>query len=364
MNNTPNHSGTDSSTSGDSIGPNTPDAEQTAALGASGLVRAAVGGALMGLANLVPGISGGTMLVATGIYTQFIDAISDLTRLRFKKNSIILLVVVIIGAGIGIATLAGLIAAALESFRWGMYSLFIGLTWGGAPLLVRMIRESSSDNKTVADTPVSIGFVIGMIVMAGLAVMQMTGATGGGGNANFVMLVVGGIAGASAMILPGVSGAYLLLLLGLYDTIINAIKDCISAAKDVNIDAAIDQLGIVVPVGIGVVVGIAGVANILRFVLHRYERATLGVLLGLLIAAPAGLYPFREGVEPQVGEVIKGETIETPEQAAEVDPKDWPQRTFTPTAGQLGGSFGLIVLGLGITLGIDRVGRKKDQPEA
>jgi len=358
MNNTPKHPGTDNSTSGDSIGPNGGDAEQVLGMGASGIARAAVGGVLMGLANLVPGISGGTMLVATGIYTQFIDAISDVTRLKLTKNSIMLLGTVAIFAVISIGALSGIIASLLETSRWAMYSLFIGLTWGGAPLLWRMIRESR-DKQRALDGPVTTGFFAGMVIMAGLAVMQMTGATGGGGNPGIAMLVLGGIAGASAMILPGVSGAYLLLLLGLYDTIINAIKDCMSAAKDGDIGAIMDQLGVVIPVGIGVVVGIAGVANILRFVLHRYERATLGVLLGLLVAAPAGLYPFREGVKPQIGDVIKGETLTTQELVEDVKPKDWQQRTFTPGAMHLGGSFGLILLGLGSTLAIDWVGRRK-----
>ena len=222
-----------------------------------------------------------------------------------------------------------------------------------------MIRESKANTGKVFDTPVSTGLIVGMVVMAGLAALQLRGAEGGGGDANFIMLFLGGIAGASAMILPGVSGAYLLLLLGLYDTIVNAIKDSVSAAKDANLDALFDQLSIVVPVGVGVIVGIAVVANVLRFVLHRYERATLGVLLGLLIAAPAGLYPFREGIPPEVGDVIKGQTIATAEEAAEVKPKDWPQRTFTPTGMHLGGSLGLIVVGLGVTLTIDRLGRKK-----
>ncbi|PHQ80386.1 MAG: hypothetical protein COB69_06075, partial [Phycisphaera sp.] len=99
--------------------------------------------------------------------------------------------------------------------------------------------------------------------------------------------------------------------------------------------------------------------NILRFVLHRYERATLGVLLGLLVAAPAGLYPFREGVKPQIGDVIKGETLTTQVLVDDVKPKDWQQRTFTPGAGQIGGSFGLVLIGLGATLTIDWVGRRK-----
>ena len=313
----------------------------------------------MGLANLVPGISGGTMLVAVGIYTRFIDAISNITRLKITKPSVLLLGTVVLFAGIAIAGCSGLIAGLLETHRWAMYSLFIGLTWGGAPLIWRMIREAKSGSGKAFDQPVSLGFVAGMVVMAGLAALQLRGAEGGSANASIVMLFLGGVAGASAMILPGVSGAYLLLLLGLYDTIVNAIKDSVNAAKDANIDALVDQLRVVVPVGIGVVVGIAVVANVLRFVLHRYERATLGVLLGLLVAAPAGLYPFREGIQPKVGDVIKGQTIATPEEAADVKPKDWPQRTFTPTAMHLGGSLGLIVVGLGVTLAIDRLGRRK-----
>lgn len=340
----------------DTIGQPDPAAERV-----SGglLVRAAVGGVMMGLANLVPGISGGTMLVAVGIYTRFIDAISSVTRLKLTRPTILLLGTVVLFAGIAIAGCSGLIAALLETHRWAMYSLFIGLTWGGAPLIWRMIRESKANTGKVFDTPVSTGLIVGMVVMAGLAALQLRGAEGGGGSDSIVMLALGGVAGASAMILPGVSGAYLLLLLGLYDTIVNAIKDSVSAAKDANLDALFDQLSIVVPVGVGVVVGIAVVANVLRFVLHRYERATLGVLLGLLIAAPAGLYPFREGIPPEVGDVIKGQTIATAEEAAEVKPKDWPQRTFTPTGTHLGGSLGLIVVGLGVTLAIDRLGRKK-----
>ncbi len=341
----------------DTIGQPDPNAEQA---GAGLLVRAAVGGVLMGLANLVPGISGGTMLVAVGIYTRFIDAISSVTRFKITKTTILLLGTVVLFALISIAGCSGLIAGLLETHRWAMYSLFIGLTWGGAPLIWRMIRESKTNTGKVFDAPVTAGLLAGAAVMATMALLQNRGAEGDSGSAGFVYLFLGGIAGASAMILPGISGAYLLLLLGIYDTIINAIKDSVTAAKDADIGAMIEQLRIVVPVGVGVVVGIAVVANVLRFVLHRYERATLGVLLGLLIAAPAGLYPFREGIQPQVGDVIKGQTITTPEEAAEVKPKDWPQRTFTPTAMHLGGSLGLVVVGLGLTLAIDRLGRKKN----
>ena len=91
------------------------------------LVRCGLGGVLMGLANLVPGISGGTMLVACGIYTLFIDAVSDATRLRFSKKTIMVLGAVVLGAVIAIGGLASSIHWALVNHRWMMFSVFIGL---------------------------------------------------------------------------------------------------------------------------------------------------------------------------------------------------------------------------------------------
>ncbi len=315
--------------------------------------RAALGGAMMGLANLVPGISGGTMLVAAGIYRRFIDAVSDLTRLRLRTPALSLLAVVVLAAVLAIGALSGLIAQALVDFRWGMFSLFIGLTLGGAPLLLRMTRPFNG--------AAYAGLAAGAAAMLALALIQGTSADGGSAESNWLMLGIAGMAGASAMILPGVSGAYLLLLLGQYEPIINAIKDAVSAATQLEIAGVLAQLGVIVPVGIGVVLGVVLVANLMRFLLHRYEKATLGVLLGLLLAAPAGLYPFREGVPPQLGEVFEGQLV-TEQNVAELtaaeNAKDWPQHSFMPTLGQLGGSAALILAGFAVTLGIARLGNE------
>ena len=323
----------------------------SAALGA----RAAMGGALMGLANLVPGISGGTMLVAAGVYRAFIDAVSDVTRLRFRPASVLLLGVVVGSALVAIVGLSSLISAALTEFRWGMYALFIGLTLGGAPVLVRMIRPFRPG--------AWVGLVLGAVVMIGLVAMQSSGNAGGASRSGVGMLLLAGAAGASAMILPGVSGAYLLLLLGQYRPIIEsirALKDAVSAGDT---QGAIDQMGVIVPVGIGVVLGVVVVSNLLRVVLHRFEKATLGALLGLLLAAPLGLYPFKAGVAPEVGDVVRGETV-TEQTAGEIDPKDWPERRFTPSAAQVAGAGGLIALGFVATLGVSRLGRAGEDQDA
>ncbi len=319
------------------------------------VVRCGLGGVLMGLANLVPGISGGTMLVACGIYTLFIDAVSDATRLRFNRRMLLTLGSVILGAGVAIGGLAGVIHYALVNYRWVMFSVFIGLTLGGVPILWAMAKPIRKDTWA--------GFVVGLIVMGALVVAQEMGG-GGSGFDGPVWLVLGGAAAASAMILPGVSGAFLLLLLGQYEPIIGAIKDTVHALKAGDVSGVMAQMGEIIPVGIGVLVGVALVSNFLRWVLHHHERVTLGVLLGLIVAAPAGLYPFREGVPPEIGDTIKGELVTAEnleEMRAPDNAKDWAQRAFQPSGVQIAGSLGLIGLGVVVTMGIAHLGKDADE---
>lgn len=311
-------------------------------------VRLLVGGALMGLANLVPGISGGTMLVAAGVYRRFVDAVSDATRLKLSVKTILTLGLIVVAAGAAIALGARPVSYGLEHHRWAMYALFIGLTIGGVPALWALVRPICA--RTIAFA------LVGLVGMLAIVFVQETGtgAAGSGGNSNWPMLGIAGAAGAAAMVLPGVSGAYLLLLLGQYEAVVTAIKDL--ARGD------LDALVVVIPIGFGVVVGIAGVSNLLRWLLHRYEKATLAVLLGLLLGAPAGLYPFREAIAPQPGDTFEGEVL-TEETAAEVDPKDWETRAFTPTGLQIAASLGLVALGCAATIGVSYLGRRKDRSE-
>lgn len=315
------------------------------------VVRALVAGGLMGLANLVPGISGGTMLVAAGLYTRFIDAVSDVTRLRLRGEGPWILGLVLIGAFVAIGGFSGLIALALVEARWAMYSLFIGLTLGGAPLLVKMLRPMSAG-------PI-VSCVVGIAAMLGVVLLQSGEASGGAAVSGPIGLGLAGILAASAMILPGISGAYLLLLLGAYETLIDAIKEFIKAGTALDIGGAVAQLPVLVPIGIGVVIGVVGVSNILKWVLHRWERPTIGFLLGLLLAAPAGLYPFARSVEPMVGDVIKGQVV-TEESRAEIKPKDWKTERFVPSAGHVAGAVGLVGVGFAATLGVARLGREKE----
>jgi putative membrane protein len=321
------------------------------------VLRAAIGGTLMGLANLVPGISGGTMLLAAGVYPAFISGIAELTTLRFRMPSLLLLGSVATTAALAILLLAGTVKGLVQDHRWVMYSLFIGLTLGGVPLIWRMARPTSP-----------AVFVAAAVTFGLMVLMAMSGAGGGGGERDLLLLSASGLAASSAMILPGVSGGYLLLLLGQYEPILGTVDQIkrgllgdAAAGSGPDLALILDAMEVVIPLGLGIVVGVVGVSNLLRWLLDRYQKATLGALLGLLLGAVVGLWPFQEGRPPEPGELVKGQVV-TAESAASFDIDDWPVTRFDPSGGQLAAALALIGVGLAATALIGRLGG--DEPDA
>ncbi|MCH8083153.1 MAG: DUF368 domain-containing protein [Myxococcales bacterium] len=317
------------------------------------IIRGSIGGCLMGLANLVPGISGGTMLLAAGVYPAFISAIAEVTTFRFRMRSLILLASVVVSAALAILLLAGSVKDLVTGHRWLMYSLFIGLTLGGVPLVYRMAK------------PISLSVLLG--AAGGFAVMLVmvvtSDASNSGGGANMLLLFVSGVAASAAMILPGVSGGYLLLLLGQYETILGTIDqlkrgllgDGMGGGSDLAL--VLDALTLVIPLGIGIAVGVAGVSNLLQWLLRSYAKATLGALLGLLFGAVVGLWPFQAPTAPIPGQTIKGQIV-TAENAADFDRDDWHLASFEPSSREMATAAGLIAAGFGATLLIGRLGRQ------
>ena len=114
-------------------------------------------------------------------------------------------------------------------------------------------------------------------------------------------------------------------------------------------------LTVVLPVGVGVVIGVAVVSNALRWLLAHYEKATLGVLLGLLVGAVVGLWPFQRGVRPGVGDVVAGQIMTEP-LIAKLDPEKYPTELFDPAAWQVFAALALIAAGFIATSLIGRLG--------
>jgi putative membrane protein len=314
--------------------------------------RGLLGGTLMGLANLVPGISGGTMLLAVGVYPSFINAIADLTVLRFKPRPLIVLATIAGAATLAIGLLAGPTRALVIEERPLMYSFFIGLTLGGLPLVWRLAQ------------PITKSVWVAAGVAFALMVAMALGTDGGNGghSASMPLLMLSGLAGASAMILPGISGGYLLLLLGQYEPILAAIdevKQGLIGPAGFDMARILASMNVVLPVGIGVVLGVVGVSNLLRWLLHRYEKPTLGVLLGLLLGAVVGLYPFQAPVLPELGFENHGRPVPEAE-LADIPEEDWPLERFTPTPVEFASAAGTVALGLLLTYAISRFGSERE----
>ena len=308
------------------------------------LSRGFLGGVLMGLANLVPGVSGGTMLVATGVYGRFIDAVARCTTFRFNAGPVVMLGIIVVGALAAILLGAGTMSSLVMEHRWVMYSLFIGLTLGGVPLLWKMAQPMNTNT--------TLGMISGLVAMIALALLEgMTDGPAFQQSSTWLLVLTGAAAGA-AMVLPGVSGSYLLLILGQYVIILDAV-DALRRGE------AGDAMGVILPVGIGVVIGVVVISNVVSSLLRRARNATLGVLIGLLLGAIFGLWPYRAPVEPRVGDMIRGQLIETQAQIDAIDPGHWASAFYVPSAGMVAGSFALLLVGFAASLAISRLGREE-----
>ena len=260
------------------------------------VVRSIVGGVLMGLANLVPGVSGGTMILVIGLYDEFITAIADVTRFRITKRNLLFLAIVGGAAGVAIVTLAGTLSRAVTLHRSAMFSLFIGLTLGGAPMLARMIKRFNASS--------AMGLTIGIALMIGIALnhtksVDREAVRAAVAEGRFVVTpnyprdVASGVLGMSAMVLPGISGAYMLLVLDRYEAILAAIaeaKHFVLSGQDRG--TLMPFLHVLIPTAIGAVLSLVLLSNLLKWALHRHEKPMLGFLLGILLGSVFGIWPF------------------------------------------------------------------------
>jgi len=316
------------------------------------LIRCGLGGILMGLANLVPGISGGTMLLAAGVYRRFVDAVARITTFRWNMKSVVTLAVIVAGAGGAVVLGAGVIRDLVHEHRWVMYSLFLGLTLGGVPLLWSLLKPL---------TPRAIlGFVLGMGFMVFLTISESSGTNAGSAGGGWWLHLIAGLAAGSAMVLPGLSGSYVLLILGEYLVVLGAVEGA-KVAMQGGGDWG-EPLQVIIPVGIGAIVGVVGVSNGVRWLLDHARKATLGVLMGLLLGAVLGLWPFKAPRHPDIGEIIRGETV-TADNVDTIRPEHWPTEMFSPSAGQWASATALVLIGFAASVGIGMIGGKDEDSQ-
>lgn len=242
-------------------------------------------GIIIGIANIIPGVSGGTMAVSMGIYDQIIGSVTNLFK-QFKK-SIITLLPYGIGMILAIVGLSFVIEPLFKYYPLQTSSLFVGLILGGLPIIMNKVKGKRFD---VLDL---LLFVLFFALIVGL---QILGGQGGKDvNLEFsffkmIELFLIGVIASATMVIPGVSGSMVLMILGYYQPMIETINGFVKALSPFDWNALLHGAGVLVPFGIGVLVGIFAIAKIIEFLLARFERKTYYSILGLVIASPAAIY--------------------------------------------------------------------------
>lgn len=241
-------------------------------------------GGIVGIANIIPGVSGGTMMVAMGLYDKLIHALTHL-RKEFKESMKILLPV-LIGAGLAIVILSKVLTFLLETYPIQTNLLFCGLIAGSLPFILKKVQgHSITVGKMI---PFFIFFAI-VIAMALLGETSKEAADVTFGVVNVLKLFGVGIIAAATMVIPGVSGSMMLMLLGYYEVILSAISNLINALLAFDMQEILVGVGILAPAGIGMVVGIFVIAKIIEIIFAKAEAHAYYAILGLIIASPIAI---------------------------------------------------------------------------
>ena len=243
------------------------------------IIKNAIQGFSMALADSVPGVSGGTVAFVLGFYDKFINSLNTLiSRKGDKKGAIKFLMKLGIGWIIGMAMASLILSNLFETHIYQVSSLFIGFIVFAIPLIIKEEKENVKGKyKNLIFT------IIGIIIVS--AITYFNPQTGTGANIDItspnigllIYVFVAGMIAISAMILPGISGSTLLLIFGLYMPIITGIKE--------TLHFNLSYIPVLFVFGLGIIAGIALIIKIVKKALEKYRPQTIYLILGLMIGS-------------------------------------------------------------------------------
>ena len=247
-------------------------------------------GMVIGLANVIPGVSGGTMMVSMGIYDKLIYSINNLFK-KFKECIKILLPYLV---GMAIAIILGSVAlkVAFEKYPLPTNTLFIGLILGSLPIILKQIKDAKINAIHVLIFLVFAALVIFPKVIANNTLVGDN--VNGGSQAltldvgHIIIYFLLGVLASASMVIPGISGSMMLKIFGYYEPIVTqtlggTFKDAIPSG---NWNLVLHNVGVLLPFAVGIVVGIFGVAKLIEFLLKKWKVPTYCGILGMVVASP------------------------------------------------------------------------------
>lgn len=228
------------------------------------MIKEAIGGFCMALADSVPGVSGGTVAFIMGFYDQFIGSVHDLAfgKMEDKKKAIAYLIKLGIGWIIGMGLAVVILSALFESHIYVVSSLFIGFIAGAIPLIIREEREGFKQfGKGI------LFLILGIVLVAGITWLNGRAGTSSMDLSHFqlgnaIKLFFIGMIAISAMFLPGISGSTLLLIFGVYIPVISAIRAALGLQ--------LSYVPNLIFFGLGIVAGACSVVKIIKVCLERF----------------------------------------------------------------------------------------------
>ncbi len=267
------------------------------------LIRLFCIGIAVGIANVMPGVSGGTIAVVFGIYDRFVKVITlNLKKLWNNKGFIIPLVA---GMACGILIFSKVITYLFEHFPKQTNFFFLGIIIGSIPMLYSyavgrkiLLRNINANLKNyLPKLSVAVCFAAGLILM--LVFIKIEGSTERTRIAGsslpvltstlWLKLFAAGIIGAIVMIIPGISGSFFMLIMGIYEIVITSISVMIASLNDFNM--FLKAAFILLPNGAGILIGLLGGAKIVSLLLEKAKAQTYGVILGLITGSAINIYP-------------------------------------------------------------------------
>lgn len=248
-------------------------------------------GVFIGIANIIPGVSGGTIALSMGIYDKLIGAVSNF--LKDWKKSIITLLPILVGCGLGLIGFTYAIEYLLSEHTFFTCMAFIGLILGGLPVLIRQLLSKMKEH----GGSVGISGVLAFVILFAFAIIlplfgseeEVLKTLTASPQLMIIMFFIGIIASAT-MVIPGVSGSLVLMILGYYYGIIGSIKDFLEALKVFDIPALTNGFLILFPLGIGILLGIFLIAKLITFLFEKYGVQTYCAILGLILSSPFAIF--------------------------------------------------------------------------
>lgn len=321
----------------------------------------------MGAADVVPGVSGGTIAFITGIYEELLETISGLKfgliktwrkegfKAMWAEGNFSFLLALFTGIIISIASLAILIEHLLATYPIHLWAFFFGLIIASVWLVGKTVTKWNPLNIS--------GLVLGTAAAYFITVMAPSQ-----GSSSLIYIFFCGTIAICAMILPGISGSFILLLFGAYTTILGAVSGAISALKASNWDLVFSNGAIIAVFMIGCLIGLISFSKLLNWLFKKAHDLTVAILTGFLIGSLNKIWPWKR----IVAHFTKHEGEPNEEIVPLVEQNILPD-AYPEAARQFNASYGgnlpedhfmwmsivLALVGFGIIIVLDRFGAPK-----